>query len=132
MGDIDIKFEEMPVERNSKKSNEGEDEELLRNRKSSLAKPPKKSTKEKVNGLIDSVYNKEYREFLSKDAMGWLKLSAFYSVFYFFLAMFFCALLFLFWAFRINGSTAPVYYNTESVMHYKVVNPGLGIYFICL
>lgn len=130
MGDIDIKFEEMPpqpVKRNSKNSEEEAKEELLKNRQSSLTKPQKKSTKEKINDIVDSVYNKEYREFLSKDAMGWLKLSAFYSVFYFCLAMFFCGLLFIFWAFRINGSTAPIYYNTESVMHYKVVNPGLGI-----
>lgn len=32
----------------------------------------------------------------------------------------------MFWVVRIRGQSLPVYYNTESVMNYKVVNPGLG------
>lgn len=89
-------------------------------------KAPKKPFKERFNSFVDGFYNKQYREFLSKDAMGWLKLSAFYAAFYLWLASFFCFLLFLFWTTRIRGQTLPVYYNTDSVMNYKVVNPGLG------
>lgn len=89
-------------------------------------KAPKKSFGEKSHDFVARFYDFEYREFLSKDAMGWLKLSAFYAAFYFWLACFFCTMLFIFWAVRIRGQALPVYYNQESVMNYKVVNPGLG------
>lgn len=110
------------VNRGSRKSQEPEEEGLLANN----SKPQKKSMKEKATDLIDTCYNKEFREFLGKDAMDWLKFCAFYATFYFWLMCFFCVLLFGFWALRIRGQSLPVYYNQESVMHYKKVNPGLG------
>jgi len=95
-------------------------------RKNSSVKKEKKSLAQYMQELSRSVYNPEYREFLSRDAMGWLKLSFYYTCFYVWLTGFFLALLYVFWAVKINGSTAPVYYNEESVMNYKKVNPGMG------
>jgi len=91
---------------------------------------PETKKKDSKKGFLSEIYNSEYREFLGRDALGWLKLSCFYTVFYIWLAGFFCTMLFMFWVVRIRDQPLPVYYNTESVMHYKSVNPGLGIYFI--
>lgn len=119
---VKIELQSEVVQRKPSTPKEESEETLLEN----SAKKEKKSFKEKVDDFVAQFYNSEYREFLSKDAMGWLKLSAFYSVFYFWLACFFCTMLFIFWAVRIRGQNLPIYYNEESVMNYKVVNPGLG------
>ncbi len=95
-------------------------------RKQSLTPVKKPTNMERIAAFRDLLYSSEYREFLGKDAMGWFKLSSYYAVFYVWLTFFFCSLLFFFWVIRIRGQTLPVYYNTESVMHYKQVNPGMG------
>ncbi len=94
--------------------------------KQSLVPVKKKTFKENLVDFSNSLYNSEYREFLSKDAMGWFKLTSYYSVFYLWLSFFFVSLLFFFWVVRIRGNALPIYYNTESVMHYKKINPGMG------
>lgn len=70
------------------------------------------------------IYNSEYREFLSRDAMAWCKLSLFYTIFYTLLAGFFLLSLFIFY--QTIDQKKPTYYNKDSVMHFKVVNPGMG------
>jgi sodium/potassium-transporting ATPase subunit beta len=103
------------------------EETLLAVRKNSNTKDKqKKSVLQILKNLGAKVYDAEYREFLSRDAMGWLKLSFYYACFYIWLTCFFLFMLYIFWLLRIKGATAPVYHNEESVMHYKKVNPGLG------
>lgn len=132
---IEVSFEKEPIENlqptiinRGRRTSVSEDAEegLIQIRKASLVVPPKPTLKDKLTSFCNSCYNSEYREFLSKDAMGWFKLSAYYAVYYLWLSIFFCTLLFLFWVVRIRGQTLPIYYNTDSVMNYKVVNPGLG------
>jgi len=61
---------------------------------------------------------------LNKDAAGWFKLAICYFIFYVFLASFFVLMLVIFY--QIVDPKKPTYYNKESVMNYKIVNPGLG------
>lgn len=89
------------------------------------AKKNKKIGKlEHLMGAMQLVYNPEYREFLSRDALGWFKLTCFYCIFYSFLSGFFILLLAVFY--RMVDDKQPTYFNKESVMNYRGVNPGLG------
>lgn len=125
---IVVTFEGPPTEPHQRRSSdEAEKKSLLESAKiQKKTKKDSRTIKERTDDFISQFYNSEYRELFSKDAMAWLKLSAFYCVFYLWLAAFFCFMLFMFWVIRIRGQSLPVYYNTESVMNYKVVNPGLG------
>lgn len=84
----------------------------------------KLSERESFSGICKEVYNPQYREFLSRDAKTWFQLSFFYFFFYACLSAFFILLLALFY--QTIDLKKPIYFNKESVMHYKVVNPGLG------
>lgn len=87
-------------------------------------KSNKKSLRQSLSEICKEVYNSEYREFLSRDAKAWFKLSLFYFIFYVCLAGFFILLLMLF--FLTIDSKTPNYFYKESVMHYRGINPGLG------
>jgi sodium/potassium-transporting ATPase subunit beta len=105
---------------------EDAEEGLLEATKSTedLRKPKKKTFGQKVIGLRDEMYNKEYREFLSRDAKAWCKLSFFYCIFYACLSGFFILYLYIFY--QTIDLKKPTYYNKDSVMNYKKINPGLG------
>ncbi len=90
----------------------------------SKRKKKKKTLKESLAEIGKEVYNSEYREFLSRDAKGWFKLSLFYFTFYSCLAAFFVLLLIMF--FHMIDHKKPSYYYKESVMNQKEVNPGMG------
>lgn len=89
-----------------------------------INKTKKKSFKDSLRELGREIYDSEYNEFLTRDAKAWCKLSLFYTVFYSVLAAFFIIYLFLFY--HTLDLKVPKYYNRESVMDYKIVNPGLG------
>ena len=99
---------------------------LIEPKSDEIVMPTKKklSTKERIKSVGNMLYNSEYREFLGRDAKAWFKLSVFYFIFYLWLSGFFVLLLLAFY--MSVDSKKPTYYNTESVMHYKEVNPGLG------
>ena len=80
--------------------------------------------KSNFNNRLKKIYNRELGEFLSRDALGWFKLIAFYTFFYSFLAGFFILLLVAFY--QTIDPKQPTYCNVESAMHYLGVNPGLG------
>lgn len=82
---------------------------------------------DKVDDFFAYLYNSEYKEFLSRDALGWCKLSVFYTVFYACLAGFFIILLLIF--FSTIDPKQPTYYNKASIMDYDGVNPNPGVGF---
>ena len=84
----------------------------------------RRDLKDRLSEIGREFYNAEYREFLSRDAKSWFKLSVFYSLYFLFLAAFFSLLLYIFYL--TIDPVKPTYYNKESVMDYKKVNPGLG------
>ena len=74
--------------------------------------------------LFKFAYNEEYRELFGRDSASWFKYSLYFCFFYLGLATLFCTWLWV-WCRKMDALT-PTYYNTESVMSFKVVNPGLG------
>lgn len=84
----------------------------------------KKSFWESLKKVKTEIYDSQYREFLGRDCMSWFKLSIFYSLFYGFLSGFFLLCLFAFY-YTIDHKT-PTYFNKESVMNFRSINPGLG------
>lgn len=84
----------------------------------------KKTFKQRLGEIGQEIYNKEYREFLGRDAKAWFKLSLFYFIFYLILAGFFILMLYIF--FLMLDKKVPTYFNKKSVMNYAGVNPGLG------
>ncbi|CAF0997620.1 unnamed protein product [Brachionus calyciflorus] len=89
-----------------------------------LNKHKKKSFLQSLKDIKKDIYNSEYREFLSRDSKSWFKLSVFYSLFYGVLAGFFMLCLMVFY-YTIDHKR-PTYFNQESVMNFRSVNPGLG------
>ena len=63
--------------------------------------------------LSFEIYNKEYREILSRDAHSWFQLFLFYFVFYAALAGFFIGCLFIFYL--TIDQRVPTYYNKVRV-----------------
>lgn len=100
-------------------------EGLLEEKRHKLEKLAKKKTfKERFADFKKSIYNSEYREFLSRDGKAWLQLSFFYFIFFSCLSGIFIGLLAVFY--QTIDLQAPTYYNEESVMNYAKVNPGMG------
>lgn len=87
-------------------------------------KSRKRSFGEVLKEIKTEIYNPNYREFLSRDAKSWFKLSLFYAIFFTCLALFFSLLLFIFY--KTIDPIKPTYYNENSVMNTRGVNPGLG------
>lgn len=104
-----------------------ETEESLRQARKSIAESAsrKSSIKQDWGEIKRDLYNREYREFLSRDCLAWFKLSLFYFIFYVCLAGFFILLLYLFYEFKIDPKTPNLFYK-ESVMNFREINPGLG------
>jgi sodium/potassium-transporting ATPase subunit beta len=102
-----------------------EAEESLINGAQTINKKKKKSFKQILTDIGSSIYNKEYREFLTRDSKAWFKLSLFYFIFYLLLSGFFVILVLILYA--IIDLKEPTYYNKNSVMNSRQpVNPGMG------
>ncbi|CAF1560392.1 unnamed protein product, partial [Adineta steineri] len=74
-------------------------------------------TKKKGNAakaFMNFLYNPKKKTVLGRDSLNWAKLSAFYTVFYFFLGCFFVGLVYIFAS--ILDRVEPRYHNTESAM----------------
>jgi sodium/potassium-transporting ATPase subunit beta len=87
-------------------------------------KSQKKTFKEKLSSFTSDVYNSEKREFLHRDGKDCFQLSFFYSIFFFALSATFVGLLAVFY--QTLDLNVPTYYNQDSVMNQKQVNPALG------
>lgn len=84
----------------------------------------KKTFKEKLSDITSDIYNSETRELLNRDGKDCFQLSCFYSIFFFTLSAAFVGLLAIFY--QTLDLNVPTYYNQDSVMNQKQVNPALG------
>jgi sodium/potassium-transporting ATPase subunit beta len=84
----------------------------------------KKSFGQTLANIGHQIYNKEYREFLTRSSKAWFKLSLYFFLFYGLLAAFFTFMLYIFYL--LIDLKTPTYYNKDSVMNFREVNPGLG------
>lgn len=91
-------------------------------------KKKKKKIKKPKNpneGFSNFLYNPRQKTVLGKDGLGWAKLSAFYTGFYFFQGCFFLLLLYVFALFIDRH--VPTYFNTESTMSVRTSTPSVGM-----
>ncbi|CAF1581851.1 unnamed protein product, partial [Adineta steineri] len=87
-------------------------------------------TKKKGNAakaFMNFLYNPEKKTVLGRDSLNWAKLSAFYTVFYFFLGCFFVGLVYIFAS--ILDRVEPRYHNTESAMAVRSTSAVVGMGF---
>lgn len=70
------------------------------------------------------LWNPEQKSVLGRNSLSWGKISLYYAIFYILLAAFFILLFGVF--VTTLDRRFPTFYNKESVMDYKGVNPGMG------
>ncbi|KAI0980270.1 hypothetical protein GJ496_009860 [Pomphorhynchus laevis] len=70
------------------------------------------------------IWNPKTGEVLGRTSLSWAKIALYYSIFYTFLAGFFIVIFAIF--ITTVSRQLPTFYNKESVMDYKGVNPGMG------